>query len=68
MTEWLFEVTCGTAPFSPHDNCLVVEFTVRVGDSILWHARSHRNSKLYEETLNKKLPSCEALRQIYGGG
>lgn len=39
-----------------------------VGESVLWHARSHHNSKLYEETLNKKLPSCEALRQIYGTG
>lgn len=37
-------------------------------ESVLWHARSHHNSKLYEETLNKKLPSCEALRQIYGSG
>jgi len=43
-------------------------FVVPVGESVLWHARSHHNSKLYEETLNKKLPSCEALRKIYGSG
>ena len=41
---------------------------VSAGESVLWHARSHHNSKLYEETLEKKLPSCDALRQIYGGG
>jgi DnaJ family protein B protein 12 len=35
-------------------------------ESILWQARSMRDSKLYEETLNRKLPSCEALREIYG--
>jgi len=43
-------------------------FVVPTGESVLWHARSHQNSKLYEETLNKKLPSCDALRQIYGSG
>jgi len=48
--------------------CGSIDGFLLVGESVLWHARNHHNSKLYEETLNKKLPSCEALRQIYGGG
>lgn len=35
-------------------------------DSVLWHARSYGDKQLYEETLNRKLPNCEALQRIYG--